>query len=137
MSMKIPGTFINTNRDALKEEVAERKRKTEKHYVQREYSNRMKHDIKGATSPTVAGHASKRSKESHEAGGKKTTVKDKTYDDIAIVRYRSYISDFTRIGGVTWKNLRPQAMNEDYMMKDWFQKLTGEERQVVEALRAA
>ena len=107
MSMKIPGTFINTNRDALKEEVAERKRKTEKHYVQREYSNRIKHELKGVTSPTVAGHASKRSKESHEAGGKKTTVKDKTFDDIAIVRYRSYISDFTRIGGVTWKNLRP------------------------------
>ena len=45
--MKIPGTFINTNRDALKDEVAERKRKTEKYYVQREYSNRIKHEFKG------------------------------------------------------------------------------------------
>ena len=64
-------------------------------------------------------------------------MKDKTYDDIAIVRYRNFISDFTRIAGTTWKNLRPQAMNEDYLIKEWFQRLTDEEKQLVEALRAA
>ena len=83
-----------------------------------------------------AAHSSKRRSEVNDQNNKKS-VKEKTHDDVAIVRYRSYISDFTQIAGSTWKHLRTQAMAEDYLSKDWYLRLSDDERHLLEALRSA
>ena len=82
----------------------------------------------------------------------KKSMKERTHDDIAIVRYRNYLSDYTRIQGVrtwqadknaykietkTWAQLKADAMVVNFTAKDWFIGLGPDEQRLVSMLRNA
>ena len=45
------------------------------------------------------------------------------------------LNDETRVGGKTWAELLPMAMQEDYQSSPWYLDLTDQDKSKVETLR--
>ena len=50
---------------------------------------------------------------------------------------RDKLSDHTRIAGKTWKQIKPEAMKDNFNLKDWCITLTSLEKALLEALITA
>ena len=44
------------------------------------------------------------------------------------------LTDETKVGSSAWKNLKEQAMDEDYENTEWFDKLKPDDKDLLEAL---
>ena len=51
--------------------------------------------------------------------------------------YKKGLSEYTRVAGTKWSDLKSDAMSRDYKQKRWFAGLTNDEKLLLEALRAA